>query len=96
MAHAYRSIASIGLLAAGPFVVLFFLLTVEHTSRWHSQPVEACFIMAALATGLAGVWMLQIKRVYRALLTAPYVVVMLPAIFVSGLPFVCAYFGDCP
>jgi hypothetical protein len=78
-----------------PFVVVWGLFYLEHLSPWHSQVAELLFLIAGVAVGIVGVWLLPIKRLVRALLTVPYAIVMAVAAWFSSLPLVCAYFGDC-
>jgi hypothetical protein len=71
------------------------LLLIEHLSPWHSQLAEMLFIVAGVALGDIGVWLLPIRRRFRGLLTVPYIPVIAVAAWFSALPVVCAYFGDC-
>ena len=89
------TLAGFALLAIGPFVVVQGLLFLEHASPWHSQMAELAFVIAGVALGAAGVWMLPIRRLYAGLVLVPYIALMAVAVWVSALPAVCAYFGDC-
>ena len=86
---------AVGLLVVGPFAVLWGLLFVEQATPWHSQAAEFGFWIAGVATGVAGVWLLPIRSLFKALVTLPYVGGMSTAMFIFALPLVCAYFGDC-
>jgi hypothetical protein len=98
MAYKSRSAAAltgIGLLVIGPFAVVHGLLFLEHASPWHSQLAELLFVITGVALGAVGIWLLPVRRLFRGLLMVPYVALMAIATWVSALPTVCAYFGDC-
>jgi len=90
-----RTLTSLGVLAIGPFVVVQGLLFLEHSSPWHSQMAELAFVISGVALGAVGVSMLPIRRLYAGLLLVPYIALMAVAAWVSALPAVCGYFGDC-
>jgi hypothetical protein len=83
------------MLVIGPFAVAGGLVFVEHLSPWRSQVAELLFIVAGVAVGVIGVWLLPVNRLFRGLLVGPYAAVAAAATWFSLLPLVCAYFGDC-
>lgn len=89
------AIIGIVTLAVGPFALAWGGVFLEHLSPWHSQLAELLFVIAGVVIGVIGVWLLPIKRLYRGLLTGPYVVAMALAILFSLVPLVCGFFGDC-
>jgi hypothetical protein len=88
-------LAALGLLAIGPFAVVQGLLFLEHASPWHSQTAELLFVFAGVGLGTVGVWMLPISRLQAGLVMVPYIALVTVAAWVSALPAVCGYFGDC-
>ena len=95
MSRTTAAFAGIGLLAIAPFVVVQSLLFLEHVSPWHSQAAELTFVFAGVALGVVGLCLLPIRRLLRVLLVVPYIAFMTAAAWVSALPAVCGYFGDC-
>ncbi len=93
--RATAAIVGLALLATAPFAVMQGLLSAEHASGWHSQDAELIFWVASVSVGLIGVWLLPIRKLFRAMVTVPYIALMAVATWISSLPAVCAYFGDC-
>ena len=62
----------------------------------HSQMAELVFVIAGRSSGGGqACGCLPIKRLYAGLVLVPYIALMAVAAWVSALPAVCAYFGDC-
>jgi uncharacterized membrane protein YgaE (UPF0421/DUF939 family) len=95
MSLSTRALVGTGLLTIGPFVVVIGLVFLEHLSPWHSQFAELFFVVVGVGVGIIGVLVLPIKRLVRGALIVPYAAATVVATWVSLLPFVCAYFGDC-
>jgi hypothetical protein len=53
------------------------------------------FLASSVLVGVAGVWLLPIKRLYRAVVSLPYGLAAAAATLMQAFPLVCAYFGDC-
>jgi hypothetical protein len=89
------AIAGIVLLTAGPFAGLGGLLFLKYLSPWRSEEAALLFWAAGLVVGVLGLWLLPVKRLYRALLSVPYAAGMALATMPFALMLACRYFGDC-
>ena len=87
--------ASLSLITLAPFAVPTACFFIERASHWHSQYLELSSLVAGVIVGAFGVWLWPMKRLWRILLTVPYIVVIAVLSFVYSLWWVCGLFGDC-
>lgn len=90
-------IPAILLLSFGPLAVGLTLESLDQGLGWnfHSGPGQIWGLVVALGVGVAGLWLMPIRRVYRALLTVPYLAVIPFAAGVIALPILCGWYGVC-
>ena len=92
---AARVAGGVGLLLVGPFLVLTAYFYAARAGHWHSRDSDTAFWLTSMVVGLAGLWVLPLRRLVRAGLTLPYVLIASVLSFLYSAPFVCALFGDC-
>jgi hypothetical protein len=96
MSRAARTLTSVGLLLLGPPVAFWALVVLKQWNPWHSNISWLGFWPAALVIGLAGVWLLPIRKLYRALVTVPYAAAVFYGLFMLTFLFECFRFsGNC-
>jgi hypothetical protein len=70
-------------------------MLLEHLSPKRWEPAELFAWVASIVVGVAGVWLLPIKRLPRALLTIPYVPTAAWMTLTYWLGSVCSFYGAC-
>ena len=88
-------IGGLALLGAAPFAILTAYFYAARAGHFHSQVTDVVALATSILAGLAGLWVLPLRRLVRGVLTLPYVIGLTVLAFFYSLPFVCAYFGDC-
>ena len=90
-------IPAILLLSFGPLAVG---LTCESLDpglgrNLHPGPGQISELILALAVGVAGLWLLPIRRLYRAILTVPYLALAPFLVGIIAVPITCGWYGVC-